>query len=81
MVRAAPVTYQLLLEGKEAPWSRQLEIAYDSLSGRDKCILLQLTSDVKSEYMQAAAIQHRIYTKALLGASRPAFHKKRKWWR
>ena len=80
LVRAAPVTYQLILEGKEAPWSRQLEIAYDSLSMRDKSTLLQLTSDVKSEFMQAAAIQHRIYSKALVGASRPAFHKKRKWW-
>ena len=80
LVRGAPVTYQLVLEGKEAPWSRQLEIAYDSLSTRDKSTLLQLTSDVKSEFMQAAAIQHRIYSKALVGASRPAFHKKRKWW-
>ena len=80
LVRGAPVTYQLVLEGKEAPWSRQLEIAYDSLSMRDKSTLLQLTSDVKSEFMQAAAIQHRIYSKALVGASRPAFHKKRKWW-
>ena len=30
--------------------------------------------------MQAAAIQHRILCNALKGASRPAFHKKRKWW-
>ena len=80
LVRGAPVTYQLVIEGKEEPWSRQLEIAYDSLSTRDKSTLLQLTSDVKSEFMQAAAIQHRIYSKALVGASRPAFHKKRKWW-
>ena len=80
IVRGALATYQLVLEGKEAPWSRQCEIAYDSLSMREKSTLLQLTSDVKSEFMQAAAIQHRIYSKALLGASRPAFHKKRKWW-
>ena len=80
LVRGAPATYQLVLEGKEAPWSRQCEIAYDSLSMREKSTLLQLTSDVKSEFTQAAAIQHRIYSNALLGASRPAFHKKRKWW-
>ena len=76
LVRGGPATYQLVLEGKEAPWSRQCEIAYDSLSMREKSTLLQLTSDVKSEFTQAAAIQHRIYSKALVGASRPAFHKK-----
>ena len=80
IVRGAPATYQLVLEGKEAPWSRQCEIAYDSLSMREKSTLLQLTSDVKSEFTQAAAIQHRIYSKALTGASGPAFHKRRKWW-
>ena len=47
---------------------------------REKSTLLQLTSDVKSEFTQAAAIQHRIYSKALTGASGPAFHKRRKWW-
>ena len=74
LVRAAPATYMLALEGKEAPWSRLLARAFDAVSAKDKITLLQLTSDVKSEFMEAAAIQHRIYpegARALAASPRP----------
>lgn len=54
--------------------------AYERLNAEEKLALLMLTSDVKAEYMRAAAIQHRIYCEALEAAGRPAFHLERKWW-
>lgn len=80
LVRAAPVTYQLAIEGKEAPWTRLLLRAYKSLSAEDKVQLMQLTSNVDKEFMKAAAIQHRIVCTALKGAAVAAWQKQRKWW-
>ena len=45
-----------------------------------KLVLHLLTSDVNSERMRAAELQHRVYCDALRAASRPAFHKERAWW-
>ena len=79
LVRAAPATYQLAIEGKEAPWSRLLVRAYDALTAAEKLQLLLLTSNVRTEFMKAAAIQHRILCTALIGAAMAAFHEERKW--
>ena len=81
LVRVAPCTYQLHIEGKEKPWSRLLVQAYANLSEPEKMVLTLLTSDVRSEYMRAAAVQHRIYCAALKAASSRAFKAERKWWR
>jgi len=80
LVRVAPCTYHLHVEGKEKPWSRRLVQAYADLTESDKMTLAMLTSDVKSEYMRAAQVQHHIYCTALTAASRPAFRAERKWW-
>ena len=54
--------------------------AYDALAAAEKLQLLLLTSNVRTEFMKAAAIQHRILCTALRGAAMAAFHKERKWW-
>ena len=78
--RAAPCTYMLGIEGKEAPWWGALLQAYHMLSHREKSMLTLLTSDVQAEWMRAAKLQHRVYSEALRAASRPAFHRARGWW-
>ena len=80
LVRVAPCTYGLHVEGKEKPWSRRLVQAYAGLSASDKMTLTMLTSGVKSECMRAAKVQHHIVCTALQAASRPDFKKERKWW-
>ena len=80
LVRAAPATYQLAIEGKEAPWSRLLVRAYNSLSHTERTKLLLLTSAVPTEFMEAARIQHKIECYALEGAAKAPFRKERKWW-
>ena len=75
--RAAPCTYMLGIEGKEAPWWGALLQAYHMLSHREKSMLTLLTSDVQAEWMRAAKLQHRVYSEALRAASRPAFHRAR----
>ena len=75
--RAAPCTYMLGIEGKEAPWWGALLQAYHMLSHREKSMLTLLTSDVQAEWMRAAKLQHRVYSEALRTASRPAFHRAR----
>ena len=54
--------------------------AYDALTAAEKLQLLLLTSNVRTEFMKAAAIQHRILCTALRGAAMAAFHKERKLW-
>ena len=75
--RAAPCTYMLGIEGKEAPWWGALLQAYHMLSHREKSMLTLLTSDVQAEWMRAAKLQHRVHSEALRAASRPAFHRAR----
>ena len=77
VARAAPCTYMLGIEGKEAPWWGALLQAYHMLSHREKSMLTLLTSDVQAEWMRAAKLQHRVYSEALRTASRPAFHRAR----
>ena len=80
LVRAAPATYQLAIEGQEVPWSRLLVRAYNSLSHTERTKLLLLTSAVPTEFMEAARIQHQIECYALEGAAKAPFRKERKWW-
>ena len=76
LARAAPATYHLCIEGKEAPWWELLLHEHSRLSEGDKIALLQLTSDVPAEFWKAAAIQHRIYC----GALRSADSSRHAWW-
>ena len=76
LVRAAPATYHLGVEGKEAPWWDALVHEHSQLSERDKISLLQLTSDVPAEFWKAARIQHRMYCNALRGVT----CRRRTWW-
>ena len=76
LVRVAPATYHLGIEGKEAPWWELLVHEHSRLSDRDKVALTQLTSDVPAEFWKAATVQHRIYCNALRGVKRL----RHAWW-
>ena len=78
--RSAPCTYMWGIEGKEKPWWQALLSAWGGLPSQEKLTLQQLTSDVHSEFEEAAKIQHKLLETAVNYMGRPSIRVARTWW-